>query len=309
MLDFVVVSPEFGLVSIEVKDWNLDRNRYEWQDQETVIKREPDGNVEEIRNPFAQAEAYLYALKDIMKVDKLDQIRVSSLVIFPFITETKFQDKISRPELLKKSAGKGLFDLSKVLFQNVLDERHREPAYCLRQKIQQRPNAYDEKLIYRVHSALIPQDFVIGDITRKQREREQLRMITREQEEWIRNLDRKANYLLDVAGSGKTNSLISKAIFLTKQALEAKQEPSKILLSSYSTTLTNNMRAIYAGKTTIKERQNLSPYIHIISFPQLMEEIAAQKEDVVPQEYRKRYYSGNSEVAIPRFHGQEICLQ
>jgi hypothetical protein len=31
--DFVVVSPETGLLSIEVKDWNLTRNVYEWKDQ------------------------------------------------------------------------------------------------------------------------------------------------------------------------------------------------------------------------------------------------------------------------------------
>jgi hypothetical protein len=60
--EFVVVSPETGLISIEVKDWNLARNVYAWRDQYTIEKRPIGGQPEEVDNPTVQVNAYLHAL-------------------------------------------------------------------------------------------------------------------------------------------------------------------------------------------------------------------------------------------------------
>src|SRR4051794_35289835 len=52
--DFVVVAPELGVMSIEVKDWNLDNNVYEWRDQYQIL-RTPLGSTkpEPLTNPVA----------------------------------------------------------------------------------------------------------------------------------------------------------------------------------------------------------------------------------------------------------------
>ena len=55
--DFVVVSPQTGLISIEVKDWNLTHNVYTWQDQYKIEKRPIGGRPQAIVNPMAQVNA------------------------------------------------------------------------------------------------------------------------------------------------------------------------------------------------------------------------------------------------------------
>src|SRR5829696_4187798 len=65
--DFVVVSPALGLVSIEVKDWNITANQYEWVDQYTVRKTDKHGQDELLDNPVEQTSRYLHAFMDLLK--------------------------------------------------------------------------------------------------------------------------------------------------------------------------------------------------------------------------------------------------
>jgi hypothetical protein len=65
---------------------------------------------------------------------------------------------------------------------------------------------------------LLPPLYRIGDYTKRQAAQQRLKKLTQEQLEWIFNQDPRKNYLLDVAGSGKTNALISKALYLVGQA-------------------------------------------------------------------------------------------
>jgi hypothetical protein len=292
--DFIVVSPELGLVSIEVKDWNIDRNQYEWVNQQWVKKTAPNGQVSDLKNPFDQADDYLHALMGIIRESGIERdIWVTSLVIFPFITQQGFLNKIKNPKQLSQAGSKPLFDINVAIFRNEIGERHDDPAFWIRQKTRKSTNKISERTISIVNNTLIPEEFVIGDITRKQKERAELRLITERQEEWIMNLDQNANYLLDVAGSGKTNALISKAIHLTKHSIKKHQTPEKILLVSYNHTLAQNIKAIYSGKTTTKDRQILNRYIDVFSFIELMREIAAIAYGIKPKTYSDQYYNGD----------------
>src|SRR5690606_24327552 len=89
--DFVVISPEIGVLSIETKDWNLDRNRYEWKNQYKVSKTQPNGMIENIDNPATQADAYQHALEEQTKGIS---IFVTSIVAFPRICRSDFLNKV-----------------------------------------------------------------------------------------------------------------------------------------------------------------------------------------------------------------------
>jgi hypothetical protein len=62
------------MVAIEVKDWNVTKNSYQWRDQYTILKTSPDGTTEELHNPADQSDKYKYALMEI----------VTGLNIFPY---------------------------------------------------------------------------------------------------------------------------------------------------------------------------------------------------------------------------------
>src|SRR5690242_10067342 len=53
-IDSVVIGPDTGVLILEIKDWNIHRNKYEWIDQYTVCKTDEWGNAVKIRNPYAQ---------------------------------------------------------------------------------------------------------------------------------------------------------------------------------------------------------------------------------------------------------------
>jgi len=57
--DFVVVGPSIGVVILEVKDWNIWENSYEYEDQYRVRKTHSSGKSELLDNPLNQAKEYL----------------------------------------------------------------------------------------------------------------------------------------------------------------------------------------------------------------------------------------------------------
>jgi hypothetical protein len=46
------------MVAIEVKDWNVTKNSYQWRDQYTILKTSPDGTTEELHNPLINPTIY-----------------------------------------------------------------------------------------------------------------------------------------------------------------------------------------------------------------------------------------------------------
>ncbi len=243
--DFVVVSPWLGLVSIEVKDWNLSLNQYEWVDQYKVRKTDRNGKEDWVDNPVEQASRYLYGFMQLLKSQGSD-VFVSSLVAFPRLSRAEFGNKISNIGLLKNPQSKFYLDMDKTIFKEDLDKHALNPEKLLIEILKKsgRNFNYPLKEIEKANRILLPSSFVVGDFSKRQAGQQQLRIISEKQREWVFGIDRKMNYLLDVPGSGKTNALISRAIHYVDL------NPGKsALITTYSENLTVNIRRIFEQKT------------------------------------------------------------
>ncbi len=296
--DFVVVSPETGLFSIEVKDWNLIRNVYQWRDQYKIrVTDRTTSHVREIDNPTSQAAAYLYALIELM--EGLD-VFVTSIVAFPRVSRSDFLNRLENVGLLQNPQSRFYLDLDRTLFREDLDNYVARPEELLRKIVQmdakfQAPSSAE---VMETHRRLLPSSFRIGDYTERQRNKRRLRMITEQQQRWIFGLDPQQNYLLDVAGSGKTNVLISKAIHTVDVAGDGALP--RILLTTYNSNLETNIRRIFQHK--IVDSPDPVRYQQVITIecvPALMERIVAavlEIDDIgrhrsageTPQEYETR---------------------
>lgn len=272
--DYVVVAPEIGVLSIEVKDWNLDRNQYEWKNQYKVAKtRLEDKTSEEIDNPAAQADAYLHAL--IEQLNKTN-VFVSSIVAFPRINRNDFLGKIKNSAALNNPASKFYLDLERTLFKEDLDGHIANPEEWLEKIVRRNKNFHTSNLsqIEAAQRLLLPPLYKIGEYSRRQADKQRLKKLSQEQLDWIFNQDPGKNYLLDVAGSGKTNALISKAIYMVDHPKQG--TAPRVLITTYSRNLEINIRRIFNQKVVEspeKTRQHYLDLIKIASLPALMEEI------------------------------------
>ncbi|MCQ3977624.1 MAG: hypothetical protein DPW09_29710 [Anaerolineae bacterium] len=268
--DFVVVGPSIGLVAIEVKDWDITKNIYQWRDQYTILKTNPAGETEEIHNPADQADTYQFALMELVTGLK---IFVTSVVAFPGIAKQEFLNRVENVELLlQRQQSRFLIDLDQTIFKEDLDEGEifRHPERLLNRLVRQNNRFYapSAEALEQTHQRLIPNAFRIGDFSRRQAYRQKLKLITEEQKRWIFGVEYEANYLFDVAGSGKTNALVSRAIFLVDEALKHHQNPPRILLTTYNENLARNIRHIFDHKLPeSKDRQRYKDAIVIESIP------------------------------------------
>ena len=272
--DFVVVSPETGLLSIEVKDWNLTCNAYEWQDQYRIrVTDQTTGHVREIDNPTAQVDAYLYALMEL--VGGLG-VFVTSIVAFPRVSRSDLLNRLENIEVLRNPQSKFYLDLDRTLFREDLDRYVARPEELLVKVVQghRRFQRSSSQQVERVNRRLLPSSFRIGDYTERQKNQRRLKMITEQQQRWIFDLDPQQNYLLDVAGSGKTNVLISKAIHTVDSA--GGGATPRILLTTYSPNLETNIRRIFQHKIADSpDRARYKEAITIQCVPAMIEQIVA----------------------------------
>ena len=269
--DFVVVSPQTGLISIEVKDWNLARNVYTWRDQYT-IEKQPIGRASvTIRNPMAQVNAYLHAFVELVSGT---DVFVTSILAFPRVSRADFLSKLENLGVLRNPQSKFYLDLDRTLFQEDLDQYVARPHKLLLSIAQKHPKSHPctEGQAQAVNERLMPSVFRIGDFTRRQGHQKQLKIITEQQQRWIFGLHRRENYLLDVAGSGKTNVLISKAIHIVDKAGDGALP--RILLTTYSQNLETNIRRIFEHKIADSpKRQRYQRALTIKCVPALLEAI------------------------------------
>lgn len=271
--DFVVVSQQTGLISIEVKDWDLINNTYTWQDQYKIQKVSHNGQTEEIPNPTLQIDAYLHAFIELLSGMN---IFVTSLLAFPRLTRASFLNRLQNVAALQNPQSRFYLDLKRVVFHEDIDQYIAQPEKLLLHLVQQdsRYRVSSPQEIERVHRKLLPPAFCVGDFTQRQAHQEKLKMLTEQQQKWIFSLDRRENYLLDVAGSGKTNALISKAIHLVDQAKNGALP--NILLTTYNHNLETNIRRIFKHKiTTASDPAKYQRAIHIYCVPALLEKMIA----------------------------------
>ena len=176
--------------------------------------------------------------------------------------------------MLRNPQSKFYLDLDRTLFQEDLDQYVARPEKLLLSIAQKHPKFHPstEGQAQAVNERLMPSVFRIGDFTRRQRHQEQLKIITEQQQRWIFGLDRRENYLLDVAGSGKTNVLISKAIHIVDKAGDGALP--RILLTTYSHNLETNIRRIFEHKIADSpNRQRYQRALTIKCVPALLEAI------------------------------------
>jgi hypothetical protein len=269
--DFVVVSQETGVISIEVKDWNLTHNVYRWQDQHKIEKMSIGGRPEFIDNPMVQVSAYLYALLEL--VSGID-VFITSLLAFPRVSRADFLSKMENVDILRNPQSRFYLDLDRTLFREDLDRYGLHPQRLLLAMAQRHPKFHPstESQVRAVNKRLMPSVFRIGDFTQRQKYQKQLKTITEMQQRWIFGLDRHENYLLDVAGSGKTNALISKAIHIVDKA--GAGAPPRILLTTYSHNLETNIKRIFKHKIADSpQHYRYQQAITVMCIPALLETI------------------------------------
>lgn len=90
--DFIVVIPGEGIIVIEVKGWN-GINIEEVVDNDTIQYRNPDGKIEIYNSPLKQANRYRFSLINKIKDELGLNIKVSSLVCYPFMSEETYINK------------------------------------------------------------------------------------------------------------------------------------------------------------------------------------------------------------------------
>ena len=90
--DFMVFIPGEGIMVIEVKGWN-GLNIEEVIDNDHIKYRYPDGRVEIFKSPLKQANGYRFSLYNQIKDELGLNIKVYSLVCYPFMSEETFNNK------------------------------------------------------------------------------------------------------------------------------------------------------------------------------------------------------------------------
>lgn len=273
--DFVVVGEEVGVVSIEVKDWNLDRSVYEWLDQHKVRKldRQTGEEVATVDNPGEQVTAYRYALMELLKQNHhARDVWVSSLLAFPRLTRQEFLNGVRNIDALTDNPQARFFlDFGRILFRDDLDRHVDRPEKLLREVIV-RGGSFRKasgKAIYKANEVLLPPKFRVGGDVELQEAREKVALLSQQQQKWAFSLNGKANFLLDIAGSGKTNALISKAIHLVDTAAGA---PPNILITTYNRNLEKGLCRVFNDKVG-PEAGSTYQSVQILSLPTLLETV------------------------------------
>jgi hypothetical protein len=279
--DFIVVHSQLGIVALEVKDWNIYENRFEYLDDWFVWKTDKNGKVEKIRNPYAQADDHLHALK--RAADIANRLWVSSFVIYPFLTRSEFSNRMTGYQ-------KGnpqqhfLYNEERTLFSDDLDRYRENPLELLRRFVgidlkrhQRKEITYTEEQVNAVARYLVPSEMRVGGPDNKEAEK-RLETLDKDQQKWAcGDALKHKNYLSDVAGSGKTNALLSRAIHLAKQCQSV--GGCLILVVTYSKALKLELERIFRAKFTgsIDQTNGIYDYCHesilIYDIVSLMEEI------------------------------------
>ena len=110
--DFVIVDRQLGLISVEVKDWNLTANTYEWVNQYKIKKVGPGGKEDLLDNPVEQTSRYFHGFKELITSQGGD-IYVSSFLAFPRLSRAEFLNKFANINLFQNPQSKFFINMEK----------------------------------------------------------------------------------------------------------------------------------------------------------------------------------------------------
>lgn len=281
-LDLVIVGPSIGVVILEVKDWNIVRNSYIFANQHQVRKIDLQTGIESlISDPIAQAKEYLHAVKDVLSKNRQmsEPLWVSSFVVYPKLARAEFENRFdgmhgSNPQ------ERLTFDFQSVFFADDLKRYEEDPNHLLElyvtreaKRISRLVKQYTDEQILDTVNWLVPSEMHVGGLTVDNDAEKKLELLDKAQQEWVYSEElADKNYLADVAGSGKTNVLLSRAIYKAKQYIT--KGGCRILVVTYSKALKLELERIFHEKIA---NDPMTEYyikaIHIYDMESLMEEI------------------------------------
>lgn len=251
-IDIVVIGSAIGAIVLEVKDWNIRRNSYEWNDQYSVRRTDEQGYITNIKNPYAQVDEYYHAVLNLLK-DTLgfSPVRVSSFVVYPKLTKAEFENAFIRGEGNSQRFNvqeRFLIDIKHTIFQDALNAHWDDPLALLTQLVRSEVKMpYEETQINKVVDVLIPSKLRVGDNSKHELGYEHLLLMDEEQQKWAFSEQVIAkNYMLDVAGSGKTNIILSRAMHLVTRYFGAPD--FRILVLTYSKALARDLERLLNNK-------------------------------------------------------------
>ena len=258
-IDMVVIGPAIGVIVLEVKDWNIRRNRYEWNDQYTVRRTDERGYTTDIKNPYAQVDEYYHAVLNLLK-DTLgfSPVRVSGFVVYPKLAKAEFENAFVRGEENIQRFNvqeRFLIDMKRTIFQDALSSHWDDPLALLTQLVKSEVRTpYEEAHVIKAVNVLVPPKLRVGDNSKHELGYEHLLLMDEEQQKWAFSEQVIAkNYMLDVAGSGKTNVILSRAMHLVTRYFGT--PGFRILVLTYSEALARDLKRLLENK--IKDQSSV----------------------------------------------------
>lgn len=250
-IDIVVVGPATGVMVLEVKDWNIWRNTYEWLDQGTIRRTDEYGQTTERESPHSQAYNYRNSIRDILKEYLgTEKMYVSDFVVYPKLTRAEFANRFARGTNMQRPnvQERYIFDIHKTLFRDDFDAYWDNPLSLLTQLVQAKiKTPYEETHVTSVVNVLIPPKLRVGDTSRHNRGYEQLLLMDADQQKWAFSEEAMSkNYMLDVAGSGKTNIILSRAMYLV--SLHSGSMDFRVLVLTYNEALARDLKRLLENK-------------------------------------------------------------
>jgi hypothetical protein len=280
--DFVLAGVRIGLVSLEVKDWNLEDNIYTLLDQYKFLKL-PDN--EKVPNPWQKARTYYHDLVALTK----NMVPVISLVYFPRLSRAKFVNCIADPDkLITDPQMRMAANPSLTIFED--DVRL---AGGIESVLLDRVAHLHRKLNLRIEvvlkaiDKLLPAEFHISSGQRRADDLASLHVLSERQQEIALRYPVGKHLLLDIAGSGKTNVLVSRAISFARRAMK-KRVPTSILLTAHSEKLCKSLQLVLDEKLS-NDDVNLKRSIHVHDMRSIVRFIVAKENGFSLEELEHLY--------------------
>lgn len=281
-LDFVIVGPTIGVVVLEVKDWDIHNKCFEFVDNYQVRKTDLRGNIEDLlRNPYDQIDEYVRAIKGALSENqpKPNDLWISGFVVYPKLSRADFENRCRGIQKTNPQQ-RFSYDSNRTLFQDELEKYRDEPLELLEQIVvrearlyQHTPRIYTEQQVNAAVYYLVPSEMCVGGLPDDPEAERNFALLDRQQQEWaFSDAVAEKTYLADVAGSGKTNVLLSRAIYKAKQHIST--GGCRILIVTYSKALKQELERIFDKKVVGDSNRNYYyEAIQLYDIEGLMEDI------------------------------------
>ncbi|HCZ9710814.1 3'-5' exonuclease [Vibrio parahaemolyticus] len=287
--DFIVLSPEKGLLFLEVKDWKISSLKRITPTEVTLQTQE---GLKRVSNPLEQVRHCAYSVIDSLKKDRHLQQKQNSFhkgklcfpygygVVLPFITRKQLNDAlVSNPNVLPPKLVVCSDEMTENTHPNAFQKRLWDMFHY------QFGSGISPSLIDRIRWHLYPeirinqsiQDDLFDYDSTIHCAPDVVKIMDMNQEVLARSLGDGHRVIHGVAGSGKTLVLGFRSLYLAESLVKP------ILITCYNVTLAARLKAFVEDK-------NLSDKVHVYNFHSWCYEVLAKNKlidinEQVPNEY------------------------